>query len=44
MSSITQNFESDNELLIVTAGDSLDSTFMDGLWEEQKNIYVTDVI
>lgn len=44
MSSITQNFESNNKLLSVSSGNSLDSKFVDGLWEEKKNIYVTDVI
>lgn len=36
MSSITQDFESDNDLLNFTSGNSLDSKFMDGLWEQQK--------
>lgn len=41
MSGITQNFESDNQFLYFTSGNSLDGKFMERLWEEQIKIHVT---
>lgn len=41
MSSITQNFESNNDLLDFTSGKSLDSYFVDWLWEEQKKTFMS---
>lgn len=42
MSGVTQNFESNSEFLNITSSNSLDSEFMDGLWED--NFQVTDAI
>ena len=44
MSSITQNFQKGDKLLNFTVGKSLNSKFMDWLWEEHKGIRFSDAV